>query len=213
MHYLARKIARRLMANSKQAVDEDVVRYGAEVILGAALQISVFLLAAYLCGLLPEIVGILAASAILRRYSGGVHCNTYYGCTISGLVTYLLLAYLMHYLNGEYFTIYFITAAIICYSLVFGFAPVDNPSKRINDPAKIKQLKYKSCIILTAILLISFVLYNSGYFLYGISLLLGLLWQSLTLTPGGELYITAWDRFLRGIEKFIERRKHDVPSA
>ncbi|MFA7148199.1 MAG: accessory gene regulator B family protein [Syntrophomonadaceae bacterium] len=213
MHYLAQKLARRVTANSKQAVDEDVVRYGAEVILGAALQISLFLLAAYLCGLFLEIIGILAASAILRRYSGGVHCSTYYGCTFSGLVTYLLLAYLLRYFNYEYFVVYFTTTAIICYSLVYGFAPVDNPSKRINDPVKSKQLKYKSCIVLTSILLLSFFLYSSGYYLYALSLLLGLLWQSLTLTPGGELYIAAWDRFLRGIEKLIERRKHDVPSA
>jgi len=41
MHYLAQKIGRRLTVNSKQAVDEDIVRYGAEVILGSALQISV----------------------------------------------------------------------------------------------------------------------------------------------------------------------------
>ncbi len=213
MHYLAQKIARRLSVNSKQVVDEDVVRYGAEVILGAALQISVFLLAAYLCGLFLEIIGILAASAILRRYSGGVHCSTYYGCTFSGLVTYLLLAYLLRYFNCEYFVVYFTTTAIICYSLVYGFAPVDNPSKRINDPVKSKQLKYKSCIILTSILLLSFILYSSGCCLYALSLLLGLFWQSLTLTPGGELYIAAWDRLLRVIENLLERRKHDVTSA
>lgn len=182
-------------------VDEDIVRYGAELILGILLQISVFLLVAYLCGLLREILGILAASAILRRYSGGVHCSTYYGCTISGLVTFLLLAYLLRYLNSEYFIVYFTTAAIICYSLIFGFAPVDNPSKRINDPAKRQQLKYKSCIVLTSILLLSFLLYSSGYYLYALSLLLGSFWQSLTLTPGGELYIATWDRFLRGIKK------------
>lgn len=213
MHYLAQKIARRLTVNLKQAVDEDVVRYGAEVILGAALQIIVFLLVAYLCGLFSEILGILAASAILRRYSGGVHCSTYYGCTFSGLVTYLLLAYLLRYFNNEYYIVYFATTAIICYSLVYGFAPVDNPSKRINDSIKRKQLKYKSCIVLTFILLLSFILYSYSYYLYAFSLLLGLLWQSLTLTPGGELYIAAWDRFLRRIEKLIERRKHDAPSA
>lgn len=213
MHYLAQKIARRLTANSKQVVDEDVVRYGAEVILGAALQIIVFLLVAYLCGLFLEILGILAASAILRRYSGGVHCSTYYGCTFSGLLTYLLLAYLLRYFNGQYFVAHFTITAIICYSLVYRFAPVDNLSKRINDLAKRKQLKYKSCMVLTSILLLSFVLYGFGYYLYAFSLLLGLLWQSLTLTPGGELYIAAWDRFLQGIEKLIERRKHDAPSA
>jgi accessory gene regulator B len=207
MHYLAQKIARRLTVNLKQAVDEDVVRYGAEVILGAALQIIVFLLVAYLCGLFSEILGILAASAILRRYSGGVHCNTYYGCTVSGLVTYLLLAYLLHYFNDEYFIVYFVTTVIICYSLVCRFAPVDNPSKRINDPVKRKQLKHKSYIVLTAILFLSFILYSYNYYLYALSLLLGLLWQSLTLTPGGELYIATWDRFLQGIEKLIERRK------
>lgn len=213
MHYLAQKIGRRLTVNSKQAVDEDIVRYGAEVILGSALQISVFFLIAYLCGLLLEIMGIMAASAILRRYSGGVHCNTYYGCTLSGLVTYLLLAYLLHYLCYEYYLLYFITTAIICYSLVCGFAPVDNPSKRINDSIKRKQLKYKSCIVLTLILFFSFTLYIYNYYLYALSLLLGLFWQSLTLTPGGELYIAVWDRFLLGIEKSIERRKHDVSST
>jgi len=174
---------------------------------------SVFFLIAYLCGLLLEIMGIMAASAILRRYSGGVHCNTYYGCTLSGLVTYLLLAYLLHYLCYEYYLLYFITTAIICYSLVCGFAPVDNPSKRINDSIKRKQLKYKSCIVLTLILFFSFTLYIYNYYLYALSLLLGLFWQSLTLTPGGELYIAVWDRFLLGIEKSIERRKHDVSST
>jgi accessory gene regulator B len=194
-------------------VDEDVIRYGAEVILGAVFQISVFLLVAYLCGIFLEILGILFASAILRRYSGGVHCSTYYGCTFSGLITYLLLAYLLRYFSGEFFIVYFTVTAILCYSLVYWFAPMDNPSNRINDTVKRKQLKYKSCMVLTSVLLISFVLYSFGYDLYAFSLLLGLLWQSLTLTPGGELYIAAWDRFLLRIEKLIERRKHDVPSS
>ncbi len=213
MHYLAQKIAQRLTVNSKQVVDEDVIRYGAEVILGAVFQISVFLLVAYLCGIFLEILGILFASAILRRYSGGVHCSTYYGCTFSGLITYLLLAYLLRYFSGEFFIVYFTVTAILCYSLVYWFAPMDNPSNRINDTVKRKQLKYKSCMVLTSVLLISFVLYSFGYDLYAFSLLLGLLWQSLTLTPGGELYIAAWDRFLLRIEKLIERRKHDVPSS
>ncbi len=213
MHYLAQKIAQRLTVNSKQVVDEDVIRYGAEVILGAVFQISVFLLVAYLCGIFLEILGILFASAVLRRYSGGVHCSTYYSCTFSGLVTYLLLAYLLRYFSSEFFIVYFTVTAILCYSLVYWFAPMDNPSNRINDTVKRKQLKYKSCMVLTSVLLISFVLYSFGYDLYAFSLLLGLLWQSLTLTPGGELYIAAWDRFLLRIEKLIERRKHDVPSS
>ena len=213
MHFLAQKIAQRLTANSKQVVDEDVVRYGAEVTLGAVFQISVFLLIAYLCGIFLEILGILFASAVLRRYSGGVHCSTYYSCTLSGLVTYLLLAYLLRYFSSEFFIVYFTITATLCYSIVYRFAPMDNPSNRINDLAKKRQLRFKSCIILTFILLLSFFLYSSGYYVYAVSLLLGLLWQSLTLTPGGELYIAAWDRFLLRIEKLIERRKHDVPSA
>lgn len=213
MHYLARKIAQRLMANSKQVVNEDVVRYGAEVMLGAALQISVFLLVAYLCGLLPEIVGILAASAILRRYSGGAHCSTYYGCTISGLVTYLLLAYILRYFKWEYFIVYFTITTVTCCCLVYWFAPMDNPSNRINDIKKRKQLKDKSFIVLISILLLSFLLYGLGYYFYALSLLLGLLWQSLTITPGGELYIALWDRLLQVIGNLLGRRKHDAPSA
>jgi accessory gene regulator B len=212
MHYLAQKLARRLAANSEQVVNEDVIRYGAEVTLGALFQIAVFLVVAYLCGLFSEIIGILIASALLRRYSGGAHCSKYYICTFSGLLTYLLLAYLLHYFSYQYYLNYFIVIAIICYGLVYWLAPVDNPTKRVNDPIKRQQLKYKSCIVLTCILFLSFLCYQLGYYLYAVSILMGLLWQSLTLTPGGELYIAAWDRFLLGIEKIIERRKHDVPQ-
>lgn len=210
MHYLAQVLAQKLVANSEQVFEEDVIRYGAEVILGAILQLSIFLMVAALCGLLHEILGILVASAMLRRYSGGAHCSSYYSCTFSGLFTYLLLGFLLSYLSYQYYFYYLMVVAIICFSLVYWLAPVDNPLKRVDSVLKRQHLKNQSCLVLAILLLSSLLLYQLNYVLYAVAILMGLLWQSLTLTPGGDLYITAWDRFLQGIAKIMERRKHDV---
>lgn len=212
MHYLAQKLATSLAANSKQTVNEDVIRYGAEVILGAFVQLCIFLVIAYLCGLFYEMAGMLVASGLLRRYSGGAHCSKYYRCTLSGLVTYLLLACLLQYIDYNYYLFYLITTAVICYGLACWLAPVDNPSKKIIDPIQRRSLRNKSYIVITILLLLSFILQHQDCQIVALSVLLGLLWQSFTLTPGGGYFITAWDRFLLGIEILVERRKHDVPS-
>jgi len=213
MNFLARKLARVLVGNSDRTFDEDFVRYGAEVSLGVLLQLGIFLLAGYFCGLFKEILGILIACAIMRRYSGGAHCSTYYGCTISGLLHFLFLAYILTLVDFSDYYKYFIFAAIICCGLVFWLAPVDNPVKRISDATQKKHLKYKSLLVLAALLILSLVLHQFNRDVFAGALLIGLLWQSLTLTPGGEIYITAWDRFLLGIVQLIERRKHDVKST
>jgi len=213
MHYLAQKLARSLKANSEQTVDEDVIRYGAEVILGALLQLGIFLATACLCGLFYEMAAILAASALLRRYSGGAHCSKYYRCTLSGLLTYLLLAYLVRYVSHEYYVFCLTITALVGYGVIYRLAPVDNPSKRIADAIQRRGLRNKSYIALTILLLLSVIFRQQDCTVAALAILVGLLWQSFTLTPGGGLFIAAWDRFLTGIESLLERRKHDVPPA
>ena len=213
MHYLAQKLARNLKAHSEQTADEDVIRYGAEVALGALFQLSIFMAAAYLCGLFYEMAGILAASALLRRYSGGAHCSKYYRCTLSGLFTYLFLAYLLRYISPEYYIFYLTAAALVCYGLIYRLAPVDNPAKRIIDPIQRRRLRNKSYAVVTVLLLLSVIFRHQDCPVMALALLLGLLWQSFTLTSGGGQFIAAWDRFLLRIEILLERRKHDAPAA
>ena len=79
--YLGEGIARHLgRATGLNAEDMEVVAYGLEYLLSAGLGILLTLLAAFLLGLLPETLALLACWILVRRLAGGAHCSTLWRC-------------------------------------------------------------------------------------------------------------------------------------
>ncbi|WP_054695951.1 accessory gene regulator ArgB-like protein [Syntrophomonas palmitatica] len=198
MNTIARTIAHRLAAGATGRIDEEYIRYGLEVFLGAFFQISIILLLAWPLGIFRQTLAIVCAAALYRRFAGGAHCGAYYRCTIMGWFSFLGLSYICRFIDLTYYPYYFSITLLSCFLVIYLKAPVDTEEKPVSNPRHRSQLRIKSFLIVTAFLLLSLLAKANGLDLLAVGFLLGLLWQTFTMTPWGALYMHLWDRLLGG---------------
>lgn len=205
----AKKISAALNYDAEQ---EAVVAYG----LIAMVQIAVTLLLVFILGLLVgapiEALIICLSVSILRKYSGGAHADTIDFCTVFSVIYCTVAALLSKALAGVYQPWWMLAAAIAVYACSFyyinRYAPVDSPNKPIKSANKIKRMRRGSFILVSV-----YALLNALFFLfsnrapvfqsYGISLLFGVSWQVLTLTPLGAILLNK----LNDLPKYFRKEK------
>jgi len=172
--------------------------------LGGFLQATVVLVLAYWLNLFYETVGILLASALYRRYSGGAHCTAYYRCTLTSLLTFLPLAYVTKFLLPYSNVLIVCCAGLAVMAIAWLKVPVDNPTNPITDPIRRQSLRRKSLIMAVFLTILAIIL----VFIYPLgstAIMTGLLWQTITLTAVGHIYMSAWDNIFLQIEKIIRK--------
>ncbi len=207
MNLIARKLAHLLAKNTKDSFYEDEIRYGLEIALGALFQTTIIVLIAIILGIGKEVIAILVSAALYRRYSGGAHCQAFYRCTLTSLVTFILLGYFSKYIPTSSWSLYITLTAILSVAVIHRYVPVDNPRNRINDEAVREKRRQKSYGVVLLVLLASALtryFYNGEP--YSTALLLGILWQNFTLSPWGNNYICFLDHIFGKMEKIIKRR-------
>ncbi|MDD2621365.1 MAG: accessory gene regulator B family protein, partial [Syntrophomonadaceae bacterium] len=179
MHYWAVKIAEFLVKDSDYQSNRDEIRYVLEIFLGAALQILIIICMAAILGLGKEVATILLVSAVLRKYSGGAHCQAFYRCTLCSIAVFLALGLLVQFNNPDYFQYFFPFVILFSLITVFRKAPVDNPENPIVDSNEQRRLKRMSVMILLVFLLLAAI--ASFYYSWmAASILLGIVWQVFT---------------------------------
>lgn len=193
MNSLARRLGRILTANSTAAHDEEMIRYGLEVFLGALLQVVLLVIAGWYLGLLKVLLSVVIPFSLLRRLAGGAHCTAYYRCTIAGLVIFPLLAYLCRFINSQYFWFYLIITASFSLVVIYMKAPVDTEVKPINDPQERSRLKTRAAFLSANLLIAASFIYWIGQGLIAIAVLMGIFYQTLTMTRPGVLYMRFLD--------------------
>ena len=198
------KLAQRLAANIAKSLGYDkekeaVIAYG----LTAIIQVTVTVLLILLLGLLiraPIEAMITCISIMLyRKYSGGAHAHSAEFCAIFSVLFCIIAAGIAKWLLIKiYDPIIMAFALVIIFGLsfyiVYKFAPVDSPNKPIRTDRKKKRMRRGSVIILSIFLIlsVSFLImsyYYDPYKSYGISLLIGISWQTFTLTSLGSLFL------------------------
>ena len=207
MNLIARKLAHLLAENAKDSFYEDEIRYGLEIALGALFQLLMITSVALLLGKAKEVIAIVISTALYRRYSGGAHCQAFYRCTITSLVTFILLGYLSQHMPTSYWSLYIVFTVVLSVAVIHRYVPVDNPRNRITDEAVREMRRYKSYGAVFLVLLASALtryFYNGE--LYSTALLLGLVWQDFTLIPLGNNYICLLDYIFGKMEKITKRR-------
>ena len=208
MNLLARKLAHILAENADDAFYEDEIRYGLEIVLGGLIQIVIIMAIALLLGMGEEVLAIITSTALFRRYSGGPHCQAYYRCTITSLITFIVLAYISSHIPTIYLPVYMAGVSILVILVIHYYVPVDNPINPITDESIKRKRKQKSFWVVVLVLLVTIITaYIMGKKLIAIALLLGLFYQNITLLPWGSAYIYLWDRFFDKLETKIKRKE------
>lgn len=207
---LASKIAR---SQGLDAEREAVVAYG----LLAMVQIAVITLLALVMGFAVgapvEAMIVCFSVSFFRKYSGGAHAYDADFCTVVSVVYCTLAAAAAGWLTPLYRLPAMIAAVIAIYTITYWvirrYVPVDSPNKPIKNPLKIKRMRKGSFLLVTIYLALQFFFIftanrNPLFQKYGICLLLGTAWQTLTLTPIGAVLLNK----LNDLPKFLRKEAH-----
>ncbi|BAH07807.1 hypothetical protein CKR_2756 [Clostridium kluyveri NBRC 12016] len=187
---------------------EQIIVYGAINLIQTIFSILWIVIAGFILGVLYEALIFSTTASILRKYSGGVHASSPNRCIIIGTVLSSAVglvidkfSYDISLTNTIAMGIFFITASFI---IVILKAPVDSIKKPITNTNMKKKFKKNSIITLivfSIVIVILSTLYETTlkpYYLKIIhSIILGILWQSITLTKMGTTIFEKVDFILK----------------
>lgn len=191
----ASKIARSLGLDAER---EAVVAYGLIAIVQITITILLALLFGFIIGAPVEAMIVCFSVSILRKYSGGAHAHDTEFCTVVSVVYCTIAALVSRLLAVNHQAVLMLIAIAVVYAavywIIYRYCPVDSPNKPIKTEKKIKRMRRGSAIIVTVYVALQLLFYHFGgvsaaFRSYGISLLLGVSWQALTLTPIGAILL------------------------
>ncbi|NLW24475.1 MAG: accessory gene regulator B family protein [Clostridia bacterium] len=172
-------ICQELNYNEKK---EEIIIYAIETLLLSIVNIiSILAIASIFDALLPAFIAVVFGGA-LRKVSGGAHFDSSLACLVFGTFVYTLIGVLSKKISIYGFdNVYlFITVLFICLMIVAILAPVDSPAKPIHSKSFKKKLKTVSIVIVLISLVIVYFAKNN---LIQLSIVFGILYQTLTLLP------------------------------
>ena len=156
------KLMKRIRAKMPEVNDEraEVIKYGLELIIGELPKMFLLFVIAWLLGIFKYALISFAIILPYKLVSGGVHLKTHIGCILGTSLFYCGNVFISKYINIPdiknqiIFSAIILTFAIIMISL---YAPADTenvPILRKKERAKKKIISY---IIVTAMIIISFL--------------------------------------------------------
>ena len=156
------KLMKRIRAKMPEVDDEraEVIKYGLELIIGELPKMFLLFIIAWLLGIFKYALISFAIILPYKLVSGGVHLKTHIGCILGTSLLYCGNVFISKYINITdiknqiIFSAIIIIFAIIMISL---YAPADTenvPILRKKERAKKKIISY---IIVTAMIIISFL--------------------------------------------------------
>lgn len=190
---------------------KEIIQYGAFMLIQTIVSILATLACGYIFGVLIEIIVISIVSSTLRKNSGGVHASSPGMCVLLGTITFTILALLVQYISIIDINMIIVSSVIVftlSYYIVTKKCPVEAPTKPIKSIEKRKKLKRKTINTLHFYFVICFVL---SYFYFSLSNLLflkliictvlGVFWQTITLTNVGRNAMHTIDDFFNDFYK------------
>jgi accessory gene regulator B len=198
------KLARKLAGNIAESLGYDgekeaVIAYGLTAILQVTSTVLLVLLFGILIHALVEALIVCFSIMLYRKYSGGVHAHSAELCAVFSVLFCTATAAISKWLLAAvYHPIFMAIALVIVFGssffIVYKLAPVDSPSKPIRTEKKKKRMRRGSFIVLSVYLVLSaaFLTLSNTYDQYksfGISLLIGVSWQTFTLTSLSFLFL------------------------
>ncbi|MDP4145352.1 MAG: accessory gene regulator B family protein [Bacillota bacterium] len=218
--FLIERVSNKISSRISNALDLDedhkeIIAYGAFSILQITWSIFWVIIFGAIFKVLIQAIIILFIVSLLRKYSGGVHASSPNRCIVIGTFACVGLAIISNNLKPQYSQLWvvmlYILSLIYSYYIIYKFAPVDSPSKRISTEEARQYFKKCSLIVLSilftsvAVLILLYLKFEINYLLPIIQCIcFGVLWQITTLTNFGHNILTKVDYIL---EKVTTGRK------
>ncbi len=168
--------------------EKRIMTFGLEVILSTVISAVLLLLVASLLGVLSTSLIVLFSAGSIKLFSGGVHAKTLLTCSLTGAIIFSLAGVTVEYLveiiryNSLILIIWLVFfSASLC---IYMYAPADISGNIINNRYRILKLKKFSFLVLTILILATFIMLIMGnYKRIIIAILVGILIQMFMLSP------------------------------
>ncbi|AEF95047.1 Accessory gene regulator B [Desulfotomaculum nigrificans CO-1-SRB] len=203
---LSQKLANYLVKHKgiEDRDQQEILAFGAEVLLGLFSGIFITLCLGYLLDLHILIFYMLLASFMIRKTAGGAHSAHPFNCLLITVASYNLLAYIARdtVIYVQHFLSYFLIGTfIIGIIVVYMKAPVESPQKPLNLEQRkvLRKLALLSVLLISGSQFITFFYFNKSLVNYAVSI--GLLWQYLMLTSTGHRMIFFLDKLISIISR------------
>lgn len=192
---------------NKSKEEVAVLKYGMFVILHTSIIMIVSLIIGFITNSVKEILIISICSAMLKRYSGGVHASSPMRCMIVGVsmstILTLIVKMCVAKLNSINFLLVLVAGILVCYFVLYKRAPIGSKQKPLKKESKRKLLRKKSFNVMNLYSIAIFSLYviyinNDSSYIKSIciSILFGALIQIFALSKIGEKVIMDTDKIL-----------------
>lgn len=187
MEHLAKLLTDKVVANlgcDKQ--QQQIIGYGMIMLVQMCLFVGTLLVLGLWLNMLVEPLLICVSVAILRKYSGGAHAKSIESCTLIGVTTCLVLAFVSRQLVLQITFIPVIIVAcvgsfLLSLALIIYLAPVASKNKPIKTTRKRSRMKRNSLLVWLGCFMISSICFLLKQYSWCFSITLGVLWQSLSL--------------------------------
>lgn len=145
------RLANRLLTKGIISEDYfDIYVYGFELLISSILSTSIILLIGIILGKILQTIAFLITFSLLRSFTGGYHANSYCFCSVVTLSIFGLVLLFSELVNINLFA--YMVLAVVGFTLLFIFAPIENPNKKLT---LIQKRKFK---IISLVVFIVFVL-------------------------------------------------------
>lgn len=182
-----------------------VINYGLFIIIHTSLIIITLIIIGVLTNTIKEVLVISLCSALLKRYSGGIHASSPMKCLMLSVIMTTGLAILCKICTNSFdnisITVLLIIGLVIEYIVLYTRCPVSSRRKQLKNKNKIKLLRKKSFKIMniySLIILVLCITYTINNSLLAktlsISILFGAFIQIFALSKIGERIIMKLDR-------------------
>lgn len=115
-----------------------VYLYAYEVFLNQVINIVIALFLAFIMRAPIQVLIFVASYIPLRSYCGGYHAETNGGCTVVSAFLIVLVCFVEKTITGNLVFVLLPIALLISGGLIFGFAPVASPNKRLDEEETVR---------------------------------------------------------------------------
>ena len=160
---ISKQITQYIFLYQEQKESFEVHQYGVEVILSSTIDIVLILLVGWFSHTLVESFIFLCLFWLLRKFSGGYHCQTYAKC-----ISLHVALYVIYLCTQSIWCKYRLVQSVFGLMILLKYSPVHN--RELNQYIQ-KQYKFVSIIIYIISVLISYIKYT-GIIHYSLSMVI-----------------------------------------
>lgn len=188
------------------AEEEDVVRYGLQLVVYGSCGFITILLAGWILGCMATTLEAALVMAVMRSFSGGAHSRSPVICTIVGMISASLMGLaalkVSPLLSWISLLLIVLGGFVPCFGLILFLAPVDCAANPIRSTRHRRDLRRRAILALFLLTAGQVTLTGLQIGLQAVlAMSLGLWWQTFSLTHAGHWFAAAVDNlFLRGGE-------------